>query len=252
MPRKPKNKLKKVVIGETFTKTTTVKKKSTKRKSTKVKNSMKPNTISNIVRSERTTVCLYKSGGAIAKPNLDVSYTAFFAINSIWDPDFVPIGRNESVNGWTVLNSQYEKYFVDYCDVTFKIMAVSGQLEPMKCVMSAVGTGGTYTNTIYADDIAARPGAISGTVDVVGSKNSTLILKKRYYVADVYGVPRSKIKDNDTYSALMGSDPATIAYVALTLGNLDDQSITLSGVYVEVTMKFHTRLYFSKETITDN
>lgn len=162
-----------------------------------------------------------------------VSY--IFRLNSLYDPDYSGAGG--------------QPYYHDQFSLLYKYYRVYGCKVTVK-ISSSCNTNNVFhpTVSLMAADQPTGPPSIQQVINSRKSMFRNLVTNQpaavfsRYYsIADVMGVPKSVVANDDRYNASTGADPNNVAYLFVHFCNNDTAS-PVNFTY-EVKLTYYTRYY---------
>lgn len=215
-------------------------------------NTMKANTIGTVIKQQRDLTMRYATNHSVACTALINNQTYFYRLNSINDPDVANLGKNQVVNGYTVLNSIYRLYRVTEATIKITLHSDPSNSFPMDCCLTGTDDVTPYATGDFVTDIKARPGAISKTLGVSTGNKGVVVLKKKYRVQDIAGIPLSKVKDDPNYGALFAANPVNQAFFALSVSSLPEGYGYVTSAQIQVEIMYKVHVYDLKEAILDN
>jgi len=159
-----------------------------------------------------------------------------FRTNSIYDPDFTflgkqPYGRDQIAN----LYSKYKVMGLE-AKITFNDPSADGLFCGVSVTPST--TGATLAHSYGT--LIERPWTIVKTISNSGSQERVINLK--FDAHKCFGVTKTMYKGDSIYSALMGSNPSTEAYLRLFAGNMNSAS-PASTINISVEITYITYVY---------
>lgn len=134
------------------------------------------------------------------------------------------------------LTPLYQRYRVYGCKVTIRISytpSAANHFRPYLAIIPHYGS--TSYSTVYT--ASNVKGAISSLID----DHKTYVFKKYYPISTYAGYTKSGMRAEDSFSADVGSNPASLVKLNLMMQN-EDGTNSLSVVY-SIQMVFYAKLY---------
>lgn len=159
-----------------------------------------------------------------------------YRLNSAFDPYFLTGGHQPL--GFDQLTPIYGRYKVYKVDVQVRVMAKIGSnfSYVAVCVKNGNSTyqlGGLKT----VSEILEQPCNTVLDGSLVQTWNQTIWPHK------VEGLAYADYMSKDAYSALVSTNPSVTPYMSLVCGTTDEPASSVNGVYVTVSLQFHTKFY---------
>lgn len=157
-------------------------------------------------------------------------------LNSLFDPYFTGAGHQPL--GFDQLTPIYSQYTVYRVDVQVR-------------VCSYIGTGGVYLA------INTRPS--NSTYNLAGLKNAGEIQEQpnntimdgqilqtwdqSFWINQVEGIPKSKVMNENNYSANVTTNPSNTPYLGIAVGTYTTPASSTNTIYYQVSFVFHARFW---------
>ena len=157
-------------------------------------------------------------------------------LNSLFDPYFT--GAGAQPRGFDQMAAIYSKYLV------YKV-----HVQMRKMMHSAGSSTGNYIAINFRD--GSNPYILSGskTADEIQEVAANTVMgisdqgertvDYEFYIADILGIPRSNIFNDESFSAITTQNPARTAYTSIACGNYND--VTGQSVIMMLSFVFYTR-----------
>lgn len=157
-------------------------------------------------------------------------------LNSLFDPDFT--GAGHQPYGFDQLTPMYNKYNVISVDIEMTIYQPStASLALCYQVSNNSDLGLALLNPKFIVEHN------TGDWVYIPNDGTATVIKKSFNIADIAGVSRAKVKNDDVYSSITGSSPSSAAYFRIAAANL---LLNTGGtMYVDWKCTYHSR-YFDR------
>jgi len=198
---------------------------------------MKPQVARPLFQERRNLVLDYNASGFVTQSALTNSNTAFFRMNSIYDPDYTNNTRNGLPSGYTTLTGIYQKYCVRACTVTFKLTNTGSFATKVILIPASDISATNFSTTVYPGQYATRNGAKSVDLTPATGSRSMATLKGYYKMHQVFGKTAAQYV-SDTTTAF-GSNPSNVAYLGIAIGTAYDGAQNAGNVSYTVNIRFH-------------
>lgn len=170
-------------------------------------------------------------------------YWLQFRLNGCNDPDYSLGGH--SVYMWDQLTPLYNRYVVTGCKVE---------------VVGRWRTSGIDTNPLLGNvimfagnssmNLPSSPGdAREKQLGYVNAQADTRVYKvsKYYDIAQVIGVSKSRIRNDDVFSSLVSADPASSTQAIMHIGLVNQNPSVVTNWQGTVTMTYYVKLFEPKQ-----
>lgn len=163
-----------------------------------------------------------------------------FRLNSLFDPNFT--GTGHQPRGFDQMAALYANYCVYKVQVQVRIMSQSG--GPSQAVNFIACNVRPYNNGSYSLGPARRYGELmeSATNTIITMESDNYCQSKSweqtYWIADIEGIPRGQIYQDDTFKAFPTANPNKTPFMSFAVGSTNE----ISGGVVKfaVSFAFHT------------
>lgn len=163
-----------------------------------------------------------------------------FRLNSLFDPNFTGVGHQP--RGFDQMAALYANYCVYKVQVQIRLMSQSGGINQAQNFL--VCNVRPYNNGSYALGPARRYGELmespTNTIITMESdaENQNKTWEQTYWIADIEGIPRGQIYQDDTFKSIPSASPNKTPFFSCAVGSINEQS----GGYVRfaVSFAFHT------------
>lgn len=154
-----------------------------------------------------------------------------FRLNSLYDPNFSLVGHQPY--GYDQMGQLYQKYCVYKVHMQVRVQNQTSN-QPECCINVRPFNNGAYTLTNKKPwEEMERPGNV-----VITCNGELKTWDQTIYIADIEGVPRSKVFDEDNFSAVVGNSPTRSPYFSVACGS--SSGSTPSDITITVAFVFHT------------
>lgn len=154
-----------------------------------------------------------------------------FRLNSLNDPNLSGVGHQPY--GYDQMSTLYQKYCVYKVHMQVRIQSQTAN-QPECCINIRPYNNGSYSLTNKKPwEEMERPGVV-----VITCNGEMKTWDQTVHIADIEGVPRSKVFNEDTFSAVAGISPIRNPYFSIACGS--SSGSTPSDIVVTVAFVFHT------------
>lgn len=170
-------------------------------------------------------------------PTTGYSWTEVpFRLNSLYDPYFLVGGlADHQPMFYDQISGLYRRYTVYQVDINLQVVNVTGTAPSLVVMFSPSGSTFNTTGSLDPARLAEKPNCT--VTRVQGGSTMNWSLK----IADIDGVARSTVMDDDLYTAQIGANPGKTPFMRLNASSQLAGADTSASIEVMVNLVFHTR-----------
>jgi len=158
-------------------------------------------------------------------------------LNSLYDPDFS--GAGVYPYAFTQFQALYKNYRVLAVDI--EVEFIDPSVDGMIGGVMVAATGNTTTLATQTIDWAAtRPMIAVASVNNTGSQRA--LVKQRFTIAQVDGVPAAQVQADPNYAALVTGNPTNTPWLRVAVA-CEDTGNSTATLYAHVRITFQCVLY---------
>lgn len=168
-----------------------------------------------------------------------------FRLNGCNDPDYS--GTGHSVYMWDQLTPLYNRYVVTGCKVTIIGRWRTSGIDTNPILGNIFLTSGSVSLTLPSSVADAREKQLGFVV----AQGDTRVYKvsKYYDIAQVLGVNKSRVRNDDTFSSVVTTDPTSSSQAILQVGWVNQNHSVVTNWQGTVTLTYYVKLYDPKQFV---
>jgi hypothetical protein len=165
-----------------------------------------------------------------------------YNLNSLFDPDRTGVGHQPlGMDQWAAF---YNRYRVD--EVEVDIDFINGAAAMTDCLVVA-SNDATAINTVATFESGAEAPYSWNRMCTLANSLGMLHFRRRFKINDITGVPLSKYKIDDTYQALVTSNPGELIVLHVVCQSND--FATNIGMDIRVRLTYYATFWDRKQLI---
>jgi len=163
-----------------------------------------------------------------------------FRLNSLFDPNFT--GTGHQPRGFDQMAGFYLNYCVYKVQIQVRIMSQDGGVSLAQNFVAC--NVRPFNNGSYSLGPARRYGELmespTNTIITMNDDqyNQSKSWEQTYWIADIEGIPRGQIYQDDTFKSFPTSNPAKTPFFSVAVGSINEQSG--GQVKMAISFAFHT------------
>lgn len=170
-------------------------------------------------------------------------YWQQYRLNGCNDPDYGLGGH--SVYMWDQLTPLYNRYVVTGCKVEVVGRWRTNNIDTNPIVGNIILTAGNVGLILPSSPADAREKQLG----FVHTQADTRVYKiSRYYdIAQVLGVPKSRVRNDDVFSSLVSADPTSSTQAIIHIGFVNQNPAVVTNWQGQVTMTYYVKMFDPKQ-----